>query len=169
MSDELIRVLEVFGDISYDNLFITRIICRLEDDRYFILERVPFDIVLALKRINGEEIDDDRERLVDILLSMPQVRELLGKSLKRVIIDSIDYRTGVYRAIAEFSDGELVIKRKMVPSHAIFLAVLTGRPIYVRKELVDEQEDILNATNIGFSEGDIEEYEDYEEYDDTDQ
>ena len=30
--------------------------------------------------------------------------------------------------------------RGIVPSHAIILGLLVGKPIYVRKELVDEQE-----------------------------
>jgi bifunctional DNase/RNase len=29
---------------------------------------------------------------------------------------------------------------KMIPSHAVYLALLTGRNIYVKKELVDQQE-----------------------------
>ncbi len=148
MPDELIRVVDVYGEIQYQRLFITRIICVLEDGRMFFLERVPFDIVLALKRIHGEEIPDDRERLVDILLSMPHVLNEIGKNLKRIIINELDEKTGVYSALAEFSDGEVTIHRKMVPSHAIFLAVLTNRPIYVRKKLVDEQEELIHSVDF---------------------
>ncbi len=154
MPDELIRVIDVYGEIQYQRLFITRIICILEDGRTFFLERVPFDIVLALKRIHGEEIPDDRERLVDILLSMPHVLNEIGKNLKRIIINELDEKTGVYSALAEFSDGEVTIRRKMVPSHAIFLAVLTNKPIYVRKKLVDEQEELIHS--IDFSDLDEE-------------
>ncbi len=143
-SGDLIRVLEVYGEIGYENLFITRIVCRLEDGREFILERVPFDIVLALKRMNGEVIDDDRERIVDVLLSMPEVRHILGRNLEKIVIDHLDHNTGVYSATAIFNDNGLIVKRKMVPSHAIFLAVLTNRPIYVKRELVDEQEELMN-------------------------
>jgi bifunctional DNase/RNase len=28
----------------------------------------------------------------------------------------------------------------MIPSHAVYLALLTGKSIYVKKELVDQQE-----------------------------
>ncbi len=157
--DELIRVVEVFSDVEYERFFITRIICRLEDGRIFVLERVPFDIILGLKRIRGEEIGDDRERFVDILLSMPNVIEMLGKHLDRVIINEIDHETGVYSALAEFSDGEMIIRRKMVPSHAIFLAVLTGKPIFVRRGLVDEQEEYMNRLieELGIEEESIDE------------
>ena len=166
-NEDLIRVLEVYGEIGYDNLFITRIICRLEDGREFILERVPFDIVLALKRINGETIDDDRERIVDILLSMPEVRRILGENLEKIVIDHLDHNTGVYSATAIFNDHGLIVKRKMVPSHAIFLAVLTNKPIYVKKKLVDEQEELMNNQfkYVEFSEED--EYSDFESEDYT--
>ncbi len=147
--DELLLVKEVRGEIIPRQIFYgegfisildTRITCVLEDDREFYLERVPPDIVLSLKKMDGETINDERERFVDVLLSMPEVIGMLGKYLKRVVIDELNNETGVYSATVEFGDGEVIIKRKMVPSHAIFLARLTNKPIYVRKELVDRQE-----------------------------
>ncbi|MET1160707.1 MAG: bifunctional nuclease domain-containing protein [Thermoprotei archaeon] len=149
MTHRLLLVKEVRGEIIQRELVYndrplsivdTRITCILEDNRVFRLERVPPDIVLALKKLDGEDLGDDRERLVDILISMPDVIDTLGKHLMRVVIDGLDMKTGVYTAIAEFSDGNIVIKRKMVPSHAIFLARLTNKPIYVREDLVTQQE-----------------------------
>ncbi|NPA98378.1 MAG: hypothetical protein GXO43_03270 [Crenarchaeota archaeon] len=136
----------------------------MEDGRYFYLERVPFDIIIALKKLRGEEIEDDRERLVDILVSMPEVIELMGKHLKRVIINELNLDTAVYSAIAEFSDGNMIIRRKMVPSHAIFLAVLTNKPIYVRRRLIDEQEEM--AMNNLLDEESETDLDDDEEFDD---
>jgi bifunctional DNase/RNase len=161
LDDDLVKVVDVYGEVVFDRLFVTRIVCVLEDDRYFILERVPFDIVIGLKKLRGEEIDDDRERLVDVLTSMPEVLDILGKHLRRVIINDIDTSTGVYSAIAEFSDGNMIIKRKMVPSHAIFLAKLTNKPIYVKRELVDQQEEFRElASQTDYDEEEFEE-EDY--------
>jgi bifunctional DNase/RNase len=160
LDDDLIKVIDVYGEVVFDRLFVTRIVCILEDDRYFILERVPFDIVIGLKKLRGGEIDDDRERLVDVLTSMPEVLDILGKHLKRVIINDIDTSTGVYSAIAEFSDGNMIIKRKMVPSHAIFLARLTNKPIYVRRELVDQQEEFRElASQTDYDEFEGEDYD----------
>jgi len=149
--DELVYVREVRGEIIprqifYDEGFVSiidsRIICVLEDYREFYLERVPPDIIISLRRIDGEPIDDDRERFIDILMSMPEVIDLLSKSLKRVVIDHLDEKTGVYSATAEFGDGDIVVKRKMIPSHAIFLARLANKPIYVKKKLVEQQESV---------------------------
>lgn len=169
--DDLIKVVDVSGEILFDRLFITRIVCLLEDGRFFILERVPFDIVISLKKLSGEEIDDERERLVDVLSSMPEILEILGKHLRRVIINEIDFKTGVYSAVAEFSDGNMVIKRKMVPSHAIFLARLTSRPIYVKRELVDQQEEFRLLAYRDLEDDETEDEEDYDsgdEYTETD-
>ncbi|MCD6196426.1 MAG: bifunctional nuclease family protein [Staphylothermus sp.] len=139
--DELLLVEEVVAEIIPGEFIYTRIRFKLEDGRYFYLYNIPFDIAIALKKMNGEEIEDDRERLMDILMSMPDVLEILGRHLKRVIINDIDYKTGAYSAIAEFSDGNMYVRRKMVPSHAVFLAKLVNKPIYVRSELVDQQEE----------------------------
>ncbi|WP_440058993.1 bifunctional nuclease family protein [Thermogladius sp. 4427co] len=119
---------------------VPRIVCELEDGRKFYLERVPYDIILFINKINGRDVEDDRERFGDILMSMPEVLENLGKHIKRVTIEEFDEKRGVYSAYLEFNDGNITIRRKMVPSHAIFLALLVGKPIYVKKELVDEQQ-----------------------------
>lgn len=159
--DEYIKVEDVIPELQFGRLFSTRIICRLEDGRYFFLDRVPFDIVISLKKLKGEEIEDDRERLVDILASMPEVLDLLGRHLRRVIINELDPETEVYSAIVEFTDGKMTLRRKMVPSHAIFLAVLTNKPIYIRKTLVDQQEELMK---LDLDEDISDEYElDYDE------
>lgn len=149
LSDELLLVREVHGEFIKRRVVLeeqlisvidARVTCVLEDDRVFHLERVPPEIVFSLKKMNGENIGDDRERLVDILVSVPEAINSIAKYLKRIIINSVDSDTGIYSALVEFGDGAITIKRKMVPSHAIFLARLTNRPIYIKRELVDQQE-----------------------------
>ncbi len=170
MDDDLLLVREVYGEIIRRELYHgsgsfaildTRITCVLEDNRNFYLERVPPEIIFSLKRINGEELQDDRERFVDILLSIPEVIEILGKYLKRIIIDEFDDNTGVYSATVEFGDDKIIFRRKMVPSHAIFLAKLTNKPIYVKKQLVDQQEALYKF----IEELDLEDYTDKEDLD----
>ncbi len=145
-SNDLIRVDEVDAFISIVGErpphYMPIIICRLEDGRDFNLFAVPQDIVLMIRKIKGYRIDDERETIYDILLSSPKALEELANHLRRVIIDSINPVTYTYSAIAEFGSGNTVIRRRMVPSHAILLALLLGKPIYVKKHLVDEQEKI---------------------------
>lgn len=153
MDDDLLLVREVHGEvikkkISYGNkrfsILDTRIKCILEDNRFFYLDRVSPEIVFFLKELNGETIGDEREGFIDILLSIPEVINILGKYVKRIVIDNFNNKSGTYSASVEFGDGTIVIKRKMIPSHAIFLAKLTRKPIYVRKQLVDQQEEIYS-------------------------
>ena len=142
--DELIRVDEVDAFISIVGErpihFIPVIVCRLEDGRDFNLFSVPQDIVVAIRKLKGYSIDDERETIFDIFLSVPSSLENIRKHLRRVIIDSINPLTYTYSATVEFGSNEATIRRKMIPSHAILLALLTRKPIYVKKILVDEQE-----------------------------
>lgn len=169
----MLLVKKVYGEIIRRELYYsgtrfsvldTRITCVLEDNRSFYLERVPPEIIFSLNRIEGKELEDDRERFVDILLSIPEIIDILGRYLKRVVIDKFDEKTGVYSATVEFADGNITLRRKMVPSHAIFLARLTKKPIYVKKELVEYQESIYklieDIEEIELFDEDIEDYRD---------
>lgn len=156
-NEELIKVYDVEASIKFIEAVIegipypvpqrTLITCRLEDGREFKLYSVPIDIVEIIRKIKGyntymeEEFNDDRETLYDIILTTPNAIDALGKHLKRVIIDSINPETYTYSAIAEFGEDKMIIRRKMIPSHAILLALITNKPIYVRKILVDQQEE----------------------------
>ncbi|WFO75942.1 bifunctional nuclease family protein [Desulfurococcaceae archaeon MEX13E-LK6-19] len=145
---DLVKVVEIDAFISIvgENPihYIPVIVCRLEDGRDFNLFSVPQDIVVAIRKIKGYKVEDDRETIYDILLSSPESIEAVRKHLKRVVIDSINPLTYTYSAIAEFGADGALIKRKMVPSHAILLALLSDKPIYVKRELVDEQERYSN-------------------------
>ncbi|MEZ0394669.1 MAG: bifunctional nuclease domain-containing protein [Desulfurococcaceae archaeon] len=137
-----LRVEEVAGEFVFDRFIVARIVCKLEDGRLFFLDRVPEDVVLFLLKLRGEQIGDDRERLGDVLMSMPEVVEALGRHLKRVVINEFNEERGFYAAEAEFEDGGITVARKMVPSHAIMLALIANRPIYVDEELVEGQEQL---------------------------
>lgn len=144
----LVRVVEIDAFISIVGRepirYIPVIVCRLEDGRDFNLFSVPQDVVIAIRKIKGYSVDDERETIYDILLSSPESIESIRRHLRRVIIDSINPVTYTYSATAEFSTDGALIKRKMVPSHAILLALFAEKPIYVKKELVDEQERFSN-------------------------
>lgn len=155
--DELLRVYDVDASISFTQTIVdgvvypipskTLISCRLEDGRVFRLYSVPIDIVLVVKKLKGSDLEleymlkDDRETIFDVIVSIPKAIEEVGKHLKRVVIDSINPETYTYAATAEFGQENTVIRRKMIPSHAILLALLTHKPIYVRKILVDQQQE----------------------------
>ncbi|MEM0380908.1 MAG: hypothetical protein QXX35_05565 [Desulfurococcaceae archaeon] len=153
MDDDLLLVREIYGQVIKKKVFYgnksfsildTRIKCILEDNRKFYLERASPEIVFFLRELNGKQTRDDRERFVDILMSIPGIIDSLSKYMRKIVIDNYDEKTGLYSASVEFCDGSIVIKRKMIPSHAIFLAKLAKKPVYVKKSLVDQQEEMYN-------------------------
>ncbi|MEM3209345.1 MAG: DUF151 domain-containing protein, partial [Saccharolobus sp.] len=75
-----------------------------------------------------------------ILTFIPEVVDQFSKHLEKVTVDDIIRETGVYVATVEFKFDGVTIQKRMIPSHAIFLAIITNKPIFVKKELVDEQE-----------------------------
>jgi len=118
-----------------------RLILHLEDGRRFYLENVSYDIFVSIKRnLEEEGLDEERGMITDVIESVPEFITALGRNLKHVLIDGFNPDKGVYSATVEFVNGKFSTKRKMVPSHAIYLAILAGKPIYVSEQLVDEQE-----------------------------
>lgn len=143
-----IRILEEYTEgseeFTYESIE-TSIKCFLEDGRSFMLYTVPIDVVEAIRRLKGEESmfpreGDERETFFDVITTNILLREALGKYLSKVIIDSLDVETYTYAAIAEFVEGGIIVKRRMIPSHAILMALVAGKPVYIKRELVDQQE-----------------------------
>ena len=63
--------------------------------------------------------------------------------LEKVIIDELDTNTGLYTAKLFINiEGKMKMTIPMVPSHAIYLALLTDKPIYVDEDLVNDEEDV---------------------------
>jgi len=118
-----------------------RLILHLEDGRRFYLENVSYDIFVSIRRnLEEEGLDEERSMITDVIESVPEFIAALSRNLKHVVIDSFNPDKGVYSATVEFVNGKFSTRRKMIPSHAIYLAIIAGKPVYVSEELVDEQE-----------------------------
>ncbi len=135
------------------------IVLELEDGREFTLYNVPYEIVRAINKLQSGEFSgpDERETLFDLAVDLRDMLQGLGESLERVVIDYLDYSTALYTASAYFRFGGLALRRRMVPSHAIFLALLFNKPIYVMSSLVDQQEEF--EARAGLEEDEEEEFE----------
>ncbi|GEM_PF-377054 len=140
------------------------IVLDLEDGREFTLYNVPHEIVRAINKLQDSSVETlgDRETLFDVVVDMRELLSPIGERLVRVVVDEIDYSTALYTAKALFDLGGISMTRRMVPSHAIFLALLFGKPIYVSKRLVDEQEELGKAEAPVFLGED--EFEDEDEF-----
>ena len=157
-SDVLLEARSVTAMIIPSPPHIPVIVLELEDGREFTLYNVPFEIVQALNRLEESEevpVFGQRETVFDVLADLRSFIEELGKHLEHVVIDEIDYTTFLYTAKASFNLGGLYMIRRMVPSHAIFLARLFKKPIYVSKRLVDEQEEYEKSAREDEEEDDI--------------
>ncbi|MDT7861294.1 MAG: DUF151 domain-containing protein [Saccharolobus sp.] len=122
---------------------IPTIVCNLEDGRQFYMFNVPAEIVMAINKTKGnkeEDIDYMRENIYDIIMFIPEIIDDFSKHIEKVVIDDIIREAGVYVATVEFKFDGVIIQKRMIPSHAIFLAIITNKPIFVKKKLVDEQE-----------------------------
>ncbi len=145
MKNNLIRVERVDAFVIPTQPYVPVISCTLEDGRQFNLYYVPLEIVVAINKLLGENYDIDRESIFDVLPMIgPAVKEL-EKTVSRVIIDELDYSTFLYSATLEIRADGAIIKKKMIPSHAIYLALLTHKPIYVAAELVEQQEELSKS------------------------
>ena len=111
---------------------------QLEDGRTFTMINIPVEVALAVRALRGESEYPARKSLFDLLANYEPFKEELARTLRKVVIDELDPNTGLYTATVEFEDEGLVSRVKMIPSHAVFLALLVDAPIYVREEFVDE-------------------------------
>ncbi len=142
--DELLKVEKVDAFISPSTPHVPVIALQLENGEQFILYYVPYEIVLSINRLEENHSDSSRESLFDILPHFTSFIDELDKSLVRVIINELNPETMLYTAIAEFNINNLIIHRRMIPSHAIYLAMLANKPIYVDRDLVRHQATLRN-------------------------
>ncbi|MEM3831117.1 MAG: bifunctional nuclease family protein [Sulfolobales archaeon] len=139
---DLIRIIDVETFITPPPYQVPVLQCELEDGRVFTLYQIPVEVMLGIMRLKGlDEIYNDRETLFEIMSlfkdEMKEVRERIDK----VVIDQLDTTTNLYTArVVIKGDGYKIVKR-MVPSHAIYIAYLLGVPAYVKASLVSGEEE----------------------------
>ncbi len=115
--------------------------CYLENGDNFTLYNVPPEIARAIAKImNYEEYleirGDNRSNIYELLIMLaPEIR-FLGKSINKVVIDGFNSKTLTYSASLFLEIDGVKIRKVMIPSHAIFIALLFNRPIYVTEEVL---------------------------------
>lgn len=112
----------------------------LEGGKTFKMVNIPADVAEAIRVYNNEAPYPSRQSLFAFLLNNEYFREMLTNTMKDVRIDHLDQNTGLYTATVNFQEEGVSLAVKMIPSHAVYLALIAGKPIYVREDLVDEQE-----------------------------
>jgi bifunctional DNase/RNase len=113
----------------------------LEDNKKLTLVNIPPEIAATIARINSGEAPPERQSIFDILANNEKFRDVFYDLLEKVIIDELNTNTGLYNAKAVFTSEGVTLSVKMIPSHAIFLALVLDKPIYVTEELVRLEEE----------------------------
>jgi len=113
----------------------------LEDDKKLTLINIPPEIATTIRRLNNGDLPPERQSLYDVLANNEKFKSIFYDILDRVIIDEIDMSSGLYSAHAIFKSEGLTLKVKMIPSHAIYLALVLDKPIYVTEDLVRFEEE----------------------------
>jgi len=117
--------------------------CFLEDGRSFNMSSIPVDAAIAIERLaNGVELSGDpRLSLPMILMEIPSVESDIRGSVKEVVIDDMLESEGGYVYCASVFleiDGK-ILKKLMVPSSAIILALLSGADVYVDEKFLSSE------------------------------
>ncbi len=145
LGSDYARVLSIDAFVAPGNPNVPVIVLHLEDGLDLTLYYVPFEIVEAINSYQGVDISienvigSDRESIFDLLVSHDDLRNVLTDDLAYVVIDELDDNTMLFTARVIFSNGKMRVERRMIPSHAVFLAYISGRPIYVKRELARQQ------------------------------
>ena len=161
-----VRVMPFARIVEYEEMqFSTYIIglkLKLEDGRSFVLVNIPYEVAEAIRVYNNGVEPPRRQSIFSLLLNHEEFKDVIGRGLKRIIIDELDYETGLYTATVEFEDEGITLRVKMIPSHAIYLALISGKPIYVSERLVEEGSSDLDDLDV--DDEDEDDYELYDEY-----
>ena len=126
----------------------------LEDGRIFRMGGISLDIAAEIrkylaksgggrKRFVGDLINrnDPRFTIIDMLIDFPDIEKVLHESIREVVIDYFDPNYNIYGASIVLDDAYTIAKKRvmMIPSHAILLALIANRKVFVSRELVDDQ------------------------------
>ncbi|PUA32803.1 MAG: hypothetical protein B7O98_05010 [Zestosphaera tikiterensis] len=145
----LLKVVDVEPITTYNpsiDLEMPALNCYLENGETFTLYNVPFDIAKAITAlrssyaeidVEGDDSFDGRGTIYDVMIMFsPRLTEL-HNSIKRVVIDSYDVGKGVYSASLYLEVDNLTVKKTLIPSHALFLAMLFKKPVFVTEEVLE--------------------------------
>lgn len=119
-----------FGETVIVNLM-------LEDGRIFTLYNIPKFIATECIRLIDGYTDDYRKSISEILSEIPELEHAVSSVIDTIIIDKFDEEREIYSATIKMRNGNV---KRVIPSHAILLSIIIGSCLYVKEELVEEQE-----------------------------
>ena len=127
--------------------------CLLENGDVLTLYNVPIEITKAIAKLIKEddilevEDDDRRDSIYELLIMIHPKLKAFKESLNHVVIDSFNRSFSTYSASLYMHVDGIYIKRVMIPSHAIFLALLFNKPVYVTEDVVKVSKELEEGSD----------------------
>lgn len=144
---------EAYGRTAY----VIGLRLLLENGDTFTIYSVPYDVAEAIKIHNNGEPPPSRQSLFSLVLFHEEFKSTITRSLRKVVIDEFDSNSNLYTATVHFEDEGVRLNIKMIPSHAIYLALIAQKPIYISRDLVEmarkEEEELEEEFGDEFEEG----------------
>jgi len=131
---------------------------KLENNENLRLMGIPYDIALEiwtlLKRKSGYRYrHDPRLSISQLFCEIARVEYIV---ITDILPDLGVYVADVYVKVKDSNDSEKVNKFKMIPSHAILLALLNNADIYVAKKLLRVEEGEEESEDVETKEFELE-------------
>ncbi len=141
-STVLLRIVEFEPLITESDGFeMGALNCILEDGDVVTLYNIPLEITRAIaKLVRYDDLEphepDMRDTIYELLIMIQPKLTEFKESIEGVVIDGFNRTYGTYSASMYMNVDGISLKRTMIPSHAIFLALLFNKPVYVTAEVV---------------------------------
>ena len=158
MHKSVLRIVDIEPVVTRDDeVEVGLLTCYLENGDNFVLYNVPPEIARAIARLRSDDVYMDysldiRETIYELLIMLSPKLRSIAKHLAMVVIDGFDSRTMTFKASLFLEIDGIRLRKVMIPSHAIFLALLFNKPIYVTDDVVriskeleegEEEEDFM--------------------------
>jgi bifunctional DNase/RNase len=88
-----------------------------------------------------------RDTIYELLIMIQPKLTEFKESIEGVVIDGFNRAYGTYSASIYMNVDGISLKRTMIPSHAIFLALLFNKPVYVTAEVVQISKELESEEN----------------------
>lgn len=139
----LYRTKYVESYIASEDPLIPAIVLFLDNGEELELYNVPLEIAQYIAEGSSvrSAMNKERATIFDLLWSHEDIINLLKEDIDSIVIDEYDEKTMLYSAKVIFKNGNVTLERKFVPSHAIFLALITGKDIYVADEVIRKKKE----------------------------
>lgn len=137
--ERFLKAVEMEAYVASKDPLIPVLLLILDNGEELELYNVPYEIArFVMNDFTFVEKDSNKERndIFSFIATHEDIVNLLKDDIEKVVIDDFDEKNMVYSATIYFSRGGTKIQRKFIPSHAIFLAIIANKEIFVSEKVL---------------------------------